>query len=57
LTRPVPQSCFEALREYVARHAPDEVSEAMNRVADAPGKGGDAFAVASAQRLLQQSEW
>jgi hypothetical protein len=57
LTRPVPQSCFEALREYVARHAPDDVTEAMNRVADAPGKGGDAFAVASAQRLLQQSEW
>lgn len=47
----------DALREYVARHAPDEVTEAMNRVVHALGTAEDAFAAASARRLLKQSEW
>jgi metal-responsive CopG/Arc/MetJ family transcriptional regulator len=45
----------DALREYVARHAPDEITEAMNRVVDDLG-AKDAFAAASA-RLPKQSEW
>jgi metal-responsive CopG/Arc/MetJ family transcriptional regulator len=47
----------DALREYVARHAPDEVTEAMNSVVDALSTADDAFAAASARRLLKQSEW
>lgn len=51
------QLVSEALREYVARHAPDDVAEAMDRVADAIGAGDNAFAAASARRILKQSEW
>jgi Arc/MetJ-type ribon-helix-helix transcriptional regulator len=47
----------DALREYVARHAPDEITEAMNTVVDALSTTEDAFAAASARRLLKQSEW
>jgi len=45
------------VREYVARHATDEVSEAMNRVADELAVSESDFAVASARRLLIRSEW
>ena len=47
----------EALAEYLARHAPDEVTEAMNRVADQLDPAPDAFAVAAARRVLERSEW
>jgi metal-responsive CopG/Arc/MetJ family transcriptional regulator len=47
----------DAVREYVARHATDEVSEAMNRVADELAVSESDFAVASARRLLIRSEW
>jgi metal-responsive CopG/Arc/MetJ family transcriptional regulator len=46
-----------ALREYVARHAPDEVTEAMNRVCDAVGTDRDEFLHAAGSRLLERSEW
>jgi len=46
-----------ALREYVARHAPDEATEAFNRVADAVGGAVDEFARAAAQNLLRDVEW
>ena len=46
-----------ALREYVARHAPDEVTEAMNRVCDEIGSESDAFAVAAGRRVLERVEW
>ena len=47
----------DALREYVARHASDEVTESMNRVADELGTSDSDFAVAGARRLLERSEW
>lgn len=47
----------DALREYVARHAAEEVTESMNRVADALGTSDSDFAVAGARRLLERSEW
>ena len=47
----------DAVREYVARHATDEVSEAMNRVAGELAVSESDFAVASARRLLIRSEW
>jgi metal-responsive CopG/Arc/MetJ family transcriptional regulator len=47
----------EALAEYLARHAPDEVTEAMNRVIDQVATEPDAFAGAAARRVLERSEW
>ena len=52
----------DALTEYVARHAPDAVTDAMNRAcAQAGGKpsGGnkDAFVSTAARRTLEKSEW
>lgn len=47
----------DALREYIARHAPDEVTDAMNRAVDAIGSAENAFAAASAKRQLAQVEW
>jgi len=47
----------DALREYVARHASDEVTEAMNRVCDEVGEARDPFISAAARRLLERSEW
>lgn len=46
----------DALREYAARHAPDEVTEAMNKVCDALG-APDAFASAATGRVLESVEW
>lgn len=41
----------EALREYVARHVPDEVTEAMNRVcADLGDTTADEFTAAATRR-------
>ena len=39
-----------ALREYVARHAPDEVTEAMDRVCSAVNDERDDFVAADAIR-------
>jgi metal-responsive CopG/Arc/MetJ family transcriptional regulator len=50
----------EALAEYLARHAPDEVTDAMNRVVDAlaPSDAApDAFSRAAAHDALARSEW
>jgi metal-responsive CopG/Arc/MetJ family transcriptional regulator len=47
----------DALKEYVARHAPDEVTEAMNRVCDEIGDTRDEFVAAAARRTLERSEW
>lgn len=46
-----------ALREYVGRHAPDEVTEAMDRVCEAVGNEVDTFATHAARRTLRRSEW
>jgi metal-responsive CopG/Arc/MetJ family transcriptional regulator len=46
-----------ALREYVARHAPDEVTEAINRVCDRVGDQGDEFVAEAARRILKETEW
>jgi metal-responsive CopG/Arc/MetJ family transcriptional regulator len=47
----------DALKEYVARHAPDDVTEAMNRVCDEIGDTRDEFVAAAARRTLERSEW
>jgi metal-responsive CopG/Arc/MetJ family transcriptional regulator len=49
----------EALREYVARHSPDEVTEALNAVVEQVGSSeeDERFIWASARRVLTSSEW
>ena len=47
----------DALKEYVARHAPDDVTEAMDRVCLEVGQPQDPFVSAAARRILERSEW
>lgn len=47
----------EALAEYLARHAPDEVTAAMNQVVDELAPEPDAFVVVAARRVMERSEW
>ncbi len=47
----------DALREYVARHAPEEVTDAMNRVCAKIGDSKDMFVSSAARRILERSEW
>ena len=46
-----------ALREYVARHAPDEVTDSMNAVCEKIDGDRDAFVAESSRRILKKSEW
>lgn len=46
-----------ALREYVARHAPDRVTAAMNRVVDGIGGEIDEVSRRAARRVLETVEW
>ena len=46
-----------ALSEYVLRHAPDEVTAAMNRVCDDVGGETDDFVRTASRRTLERSEW
>jgi len=46
-----------ALREYVARHSPDDVADALDAVVDAVGAGADAFVATASRRTLESSEW
>lgn len=47
----------EAIAEYLARHAPEEVTEAMNRVVDQIQEPEDSFTAAATRRILERSEW
>jgi metal-responsive CopG/Arc/MetJ family transcriptional regulator len=47
----------DALQEYLARHAPDEVTEAMNRACAEAGEAKDPFVSSAARRILERSEW
>jgi metal-responsive CopG/Arc/MetJ family transcriptional regulator len=48
----------EALAEYLARHAPDEVTEAMNVVVDELGDAApDPFVRRAGRRVLGNVEW
>ena len=47
----------EALAAYVARHDPDSITEAMNRVCDAVEEAPDAAFQTAARAVLEQSEW
>jgi len=47
----------EAIREYVARHAAEEVTDSMNRVCDKVQNPKDEFAASAARRILERNEW
>ena len=47
----------DAVKEYVARHAPEDVTDAMDRVCAALGNPKDGFVAAAAHRVLERSEW
>jgi metal-responsive CopG/Arc/MetJ family transcriptional regulator len=46
-----------ALREYVARHAPDEITTALDRVIGDIGDQVDPFVAAAGRRVLQATDW
>ena len=46
-----------ALTEYVARHAPDEVTAAMDRVCAEVNDQPDAFVASASRRALERTEW
>ncbi|MBY0493005.1 MAG: hypothetical protein K2Y23_02205 [Cyanobacteria bacterium] len=46
-----------ALQEYIERHAPEDVTDAMNRVCDAIGGERGGFTTAVARRVLERTEW
>ena len=46
-----------ALAEFFTRHAPDQVTEAMNRVCDEVNADPDDFIRTASRRFLEQSEW
>ena len=46
-----------ALREHVAHHAPDEVTEAMDGVCAQVGAEPDEVLAVAARRVLERVEW
>ena len=47
----------EALAEYLARHSPEAVTEAMNLACSESGQPADPFVARAARRTLERSEW
>jgi ribosomal protein S7 len=47
----------EAIEEYSARHDPDAVTAAMNRVADAVDTHPDPGLASAARNILERSQW
>lgn len=56
--KPRSQLYAEALAEYLARHAPEEVTDAMNRVVERLHEPGpDPFLVAAGRQGFGRTEW
>jgi metal-responsive CopG/Arc/MetJ family transcriptional regulator len=47
----------QAVHEYVARHAPDAVTDSFNRVCAAVQSKPDAAFQRAARKILENSEW
>jgi len=47
----------DALKEYLARHTPDKVTEAMNRALAEVGDEAHSFISSAARAVLERSEW
>jgi metal-responsive CopG/Arc/MetJ family transcriptional regulator len=46
-----------ALREYVARHSPDEVTDTLDRVVAEIDSPVESFVTESSRRVLESTEW
>ena len=46
-----------ALTEYVARHTPDQVTEAMDRVCAKLGQPTDSFVSTASRCIFERSAW
>ena len=46
-----------ALKEFLSRHAPDQVTDAMNRVVDEVGATADTARRRATRRILENTEW
>ncbi|MCE9582789.1 MAG: ribbon-helix-helix domain-containing protein [Planctomycetes bacterium] len=47
----------EALREYLTRHVPCEVTETMDRVCAVVGEKSDRFVASTAHRTIAGCDW
>ena len=47
----------QALQEFVTRHSPDRLTEAVNRVIDEVGGEAGDFSRRAARRVLERVEW
>lgn len=47
----------EAVREYVARHDPESITDAINQLSAAIDTRPDRFTVVAAHHLLERVEW
>jgi metal-responsive CopG/Arc/MetJ family transcriptional regulator len=57
MKRPRSEVCSRALAEYVARHTPDRVTEAMNRTLAEINERADDFSRTASRRILERSDW
>jgi predicted transcriptional regulator len=57
MKRPRSEVYSRALVEYVARHAPDRVTEAMNRTLAEINQRADDFSRTASRRVLERSDW
>lgn len=46
-----------ALGEFIARHAPDEITSALDRVCDAEDSRAEPFVAKAARRTFERAEW
>ncbi len=47
----------EALREYVSRHSPDEVTDTLNRAIEQIGQPEERFVTLASAQALARVEW
>jgi hypothetical protein len=48
---------IDAIDEYVARHDPEAVTQAMNRIAELMRMDSELGVAGAARRILKQTEW
>jgi metal-responsive CopG/Arc/MetJ family transcriptional regulator len=47
----------DALKEYLARHTPDQVTQAMNSALVQIGEEQDSFVASASRAILERNEW
>ena len=47
----------EAIAEYLARHAPNDITEALNQVCDRLGVAEDQFRTKAVRTILAEESW